>query len=66
MSGESAFSMNELELESAELLPIRETLCRTRSHGAPSSSFSQTAGAIGLVNVLSGDNINVNVLGVGF
>jgi hypothetical protein len=58
-------SMHELELESAELLPARETLCVTRSHpahgsgyshgGSYSSSYSQTASAntaqFGLINV---------------
>ena len=59
MSQNTAFSMNELEAESAELLPARETLCRVKSHCAPSYSVSESAGAIGLVNILSGDNINV-------
>ena len=62
---ESSVSMHELELESAELLPSRETLCVSKGyspHGGSSSSFTQVAGAVGLVNVLSGDNINVFVL----
>jgi hypothetical protein len=72
MSTKSSMSMHELELESAELLPTRETLCVTRSHPAHSSSYSyssysQTATAnttqFGLVNVNvpigSFDNITV-------
>ena len=51
----SDVTMQELELETAELLPARETLCR------PHSSFSVTqAGQFGLVNVgpiASGNNI---------
>ena len=55
----STVTMQELELESAELLPARETLnrCGCRSHD----------GGFALVNV-SGNNIldgnNVNVLGI--
>lgn len=43
MSNESV-TMRELELESAELLPSRETLCVTKFHPGHSSSlsFSQT------------------------
>jgi hypothetical protein len=62
--------MRELELESAELLPNRETLnCwRTTPHGSgsySSSSFSQSAGGpvgqIGLVNVANSFN-NINIV----
>jgi hypothetical protein len=63
-------TMQELELEHAELLPARETLnvCGHRSGG---SSFSVTqAGQFGLVNVgpiASGNNIlsGIGVLGTG-
>jgi hypothetical protein len=61
----STVTMQELELETAELLPARETLCR------PHSSFSVTqAGQFGLVNVgpiASGNNIlsGIGVLGTG-
>jgi hypothetical protein len=55
----SDVTMQELELETAELLPARETL--TRSCGC------QSHGGFALVNV-SGNNIldgnNVNVLGI--
>jgi hypothetical protein len=38
-----AVTMDELELEHAELLPTRETLCATKSHcgGGYSYSFTQ-------------------------
>jgi hypothetical protein len=51
MSNESAVSMLELELESAELLPSRETLCAPRCGHSSSFSFSQANNQIGLVNV---------------
>ena len=47
----STVTMQELELETAELLPARETLC---SGGGYSSQNSA-----GLVNFLNGDNISV-------
>ena len=65
-------TMQELELETAELLPARETLscCQSR-HGGSSSSFTQvgygnTAQA-GLVNVsaLNGSFNNILSLGSG-
>ena len=66
MSTETAISMRELEAESAELLPSRETLCYGgRSHNS-GTSITEFASSNGFINVLSGDNINVNVLGVGF
>ena len=46
----STITMQELELEHAELLPSRETLCQS-SCGCRSDS--------GGFNVLSGDNFNV-------
>ena len=63
MSTEYAVTMQELELEHAELLPARETLCSYQpcSHGS-SFSFSQSNGnnyQFGLVNV---GNVNVTVL----
>jgi hypothetical protein len=42
--------MRELELESAELLPSRETLCAPRC-GHSSNSFRQVNNQFGLVNV---------------
>ena len=61
MSIETSVSMRELELEGAELLPNRETLYVAKCSpwgGGP----TQAAGAIGLVNIFSGDNINVFVI----
>jgi hypothetical protein len=70
MSNDLAMTMDELELESAELLPSRETLCCAKYGSHPgnynSNNFTQVASSNGLVNVLSGDNININVLGIGF
>ena len=72
MSTVTAVTMQDLELEHAELLPGRETLscCCTRSSGS-SSSFTQvgygnTAQA-GLVNVsaLNGSANNIASLGSG-
>jgi hypothetical protein len=67
----STVTMQELELESAELLPARETLCSSCSHSGPSSSFTQvgygnTAQA-GLINVsaLNGSFDNILSLGSG-
>jgi hypothetical protein len=68
----SSVSMDELELENAELLPTRETLCVPyyAPHGATTvvtSSFTQVAGSssAGLINlpILSGDNFDLNILG---
>jgi hypothetical protein len=66
MSNDLAMTMDELERESAELLPSRETLCVSRwghSHGGNSYSYtsiSQTNGntsQFGLLNIslLNGD-----------
>jgi hypothetical protein len=73
----NALSMEELEMESAELLPGRETLCVTSYHsfGLSQSGLGNSAQS-GLVNasaangsfnnVLNGslNGNNVNVLGV--
>ena len=64
MSTEYAVTMQELELEHAELLPARETLCSYHPCNGSSSSFSfsQSNGnnyQFGLVNV---GNVNVAVL----
>jgi hypothetical protein len=73
MSNDLAVSMAELESESAELLPSRETLnvCSHRAHGGSSFSFTQvgygnTAQA-GLINVsaLNGSFDNILSLGSG-
>lgn len=57
MSNESV-SMRELELECAELLPSRETLCVTKFHPGHGSSLSVTQTQVdgntsqfGLINV---------------
>ena len=70
MSNESVVSMRELELESAELLPSRETLCAPRCGGGHSSSYtsitSQSYDGNGIGNFLNGsnflNNVSVNVL----
>jgi hypothetical protein len=66
MSTQPAISMTELELEHAELLPSRETLCVSRCHPScgTSYSFSQVGGSThraGLFNfaVLDGNNIAI-------
>jgi hypothetical protein len=62
MSTEYAVTMQELELEHAELLPARETLCCYQPCNGYGSSFSQSNGnnfQIGLINV---GNVNVAVL----
>lgn len=65
MSHDLAVSMDELEQESAELLPSRETLCCAKYHAGNSYSFSFTQVAsnqqVGLINVavLSGDIFNL-------
>jgi len=62
MSTEYAMTMEELELEHAELLPARETLCCYQPCNGYGSSFSQSNGSnfqIGLINV---GNVNVAVL----
>ena len=45
MSNDLAVSMDELERESAELLPSRETLCVCRCSYGHSSSFTQVGTA---------------------
>jgi hypothetical protein len=74
MSNDRAVSMDELERESAELLPSRETLnvCSNRSHGGGSSvSFTQVGygntAQSGLLNVsaLNGSFDNILSLGSG-
>jgi len=61
MSNESAVSMRELELESAELLPARETLCVTRCHPAHSSGSSVTVNQTGYGNTAQAGLVNVSV-----
>ncbi|HEY6497381.1 MAG TPA: hypothetical protein VIZ43_29230 [Trebonia sp.] len=66
MSNDLAVSMDELERESAELLPNRETLCVPRCHAGNSSSLNITqadgnTSQIGLLNIslLNGDLDNL-------
>ena len=66
MSNETAISMRELEAETAELLPSRETLCAPRcgGHGSSYSSYSysytsQSYDGNGILNILNGSNVNV-------
>ena len=67
MSAETAISMFELEMESAELLPSRETLCAPRC--GHSSSFTQigygNTAQSGLVNVAVGNGSLNNILSLG-
>ncbi len=68
MSTESAISMRELEAESAELLPSRETLCAPRcgGHGSSFSYTSQSYDGNGIANVLNGSNfLNNNTVVIG-
>jgi hypothetical protein len=66
VSNQTAISMRELEAESAELLPSRETLCAPRCGGHGSSySYSYTSQSYdgnGILNILNGSNVNVLVL----
>jgi hypothetical protein len=68
MSNELAVSMDELERESAELLPSRETLnvCSHRGHGGSSFSYTSvtqqdgnTSGGLIAISVLSGSFDNI-------
>ena len=74
MSSETAFSMNELEAESAELLPVRETLCTVRCHPGHSSGGTTTVvsqqgygntAQSGLINVSAGNGDLNNILSFG-
>jgi hypothetical protein len=64
MSNEPVVSMRELEMESAELLPSRETLCACKGsgHGSSFSYTSQSYDGNGILNILNGSNVNVLVL----
>ena len=71
MSNEPAFTMLELELESAELLPSRETLCAPKCGSCSSHGFSFTqvgygnTAQAGLVNVAIGNGSLNNILSLG-
>jgi hypothetical protein len=67
MSTLPAVTMQDLELEHAELLPSRETLCCSRSHGGFSFTqlgYGNTAQA-GLVNVAVANGSFNNILSLG-
>jgi hypothetical protein len=59
MSISPAMSMQELELESAELLPGRETLCVTSYH-PHGGSFGITQD--GFTNTIQNGLVNINAL----
>jgi hypothetical protein len=71
MSTSPAVTMQDIELEHAELLPSRETLCCTRPQSGPSYSFAQVGygntAQSGLLNVsaLNGSFDNILSLGSG-
>jgi hypothetical protein len=58
MSNETAISMRELEAESAELLPSRETLCAPKcgGHSYGSSFTNQSYNGNGILNIGNGSN----------
>jgi hypothetical protein len=64
-------TMQELELEHAELLPSRETLCVSKCHPASGSGFSFTqvgygnTAQSGLVNIAAGNGSLDNILSLG-
>jgi hypothetical protein len=71
MSTRPAVTMQDLELEHAELLPSRETLCVSSGHAGNSFSFTQVGygntAQSGLLNVsaLNGSFDNILSLGSG-
>ena len=73
MSTRPAVTMQDLELEHAELLPSRETLCACHSHSGSSSSstfiqngYGNTAQSGGLnIAVANGSFDNILSLGSG-
>ena len=73
MSTRPVVTMQDLELEQAELLPSRETLCACHSHSGSSSSstfiqngYGNTAQAGGLnIAVANGSFDNILSLGSG-
>jgi hypothetical protein len=71
MSTLPAVTMHDLELEHAELLPSRETLCCPRSHGGGGGGFSLTqvgygnTAQAGLVNVAVANGSFNNILSLG-
>jgi hypothetical protein len=74
MSSKPVVSMRELEMESVELLPSRETLCVHKCGPSHTSSYSSNVVANGngngngsILPILNGNILsdnNVNVLGI--
>lgn len=63
MSTESTVSMRELELESAELLPARETLnCYSHRSSGGFSYTNVSQNSAGFVNFLNGNNVSISIL----
>jgi hypothetical protein len=62
MSTLPAVSMQDLELEHAELLPSRETLCSWHSHGG---SVNNSFNSIGNVNQSQGFGLVQTQIGIG-
>lgn len=62
MTNDLAVSMDELDRESAELLPSRETLWVSKSHGGNSFSFTQ----VGYGNTAQSGLVNVSALNGSF
>jgi hypothetical protein len=64
-----AFTMQELELESAELLPSRETLCSGNYHPGNSFSFTQVGygntAQSGFLNISAANGSFDNILSLG-
>jgi len=71
MSAELAVTMQDLELEHAELLPGRETLCVSHCHPSCGSGFSFTqvgygnTAQSGLINVAVANGSLDNILSLG-
>ena len=65
MSNDLAMTMGELEAESAELLPSRETLCVSKwgGHGGNTTTIVSNGNTAqsGFLNLslLNGDNVNI-------
>jgi len=69
MSTKAAVTMQDLDLETAELLPARETLCVSRWQGGTSYSFTQVGygntAQSGLLNVAVANGSFNNILSLG-
>jgi hypothetical protein len=69
MSTKTAVTMQDLDLETAELLPARETLCVSNWQGHGSYSFTQVGygntAQSGLLNVAVANGSFNNILSLG-